>query len=98
MKIYFVYILTNKNHTVLYTGMTDNLLRRGWQHKSQLFSSFTRRYNITKLVYFETFKSHSAAIKKEKQIKAGSRKKKLELINKTNPEWKDLYNLEIIYK
>ncbi|MGE5847424.1 MAG: GIY-YIG nuclease family protein [Ignavibacteria bacterium] len=98
MKNYFTYILTNKNNTVLYTGMTNNLFRRGWEHKSQLYPSFTQRYNVNKLVYYEAFDNPIDAIKREKQIKAGSRKKKLELINNFNPEWKDLYNFELIYK
>ncbi len=98
MKNYFVYILTNKNHTVLYTGTTNNLLRRGWEHKSQIIGGFTKKYNVTKLVFYEAFENPSDAIKREKQIKAGSRKKKIELINKFNPDWKELYNLEQIYK
>lgn len=97
MKTYFVYILTNKNNTVLYTGVTNNLLRRCWEHKSQLHPGFTKRYNVTKLVYYETFNNPSEAIKREKQIKAGSRKKKIELINGLNPEWRDLYNIEQLY-
>jgi putative endonuclease len=79
-------------------GMTNSLLRRGWEHKSELYSGFTKKYNVTKLVYYEMFNNPSDAIKREKQIKTGSRKKKIELINKFNPEWKDLYNLEQIYK
>ena len=98
MKNYYVYILTNKNHTVLYTGMTNSLLRRGWQHKAQIVSSFTKKYNVTKLVYYETFDNPREAIKREKQIKAGSRKKKIELINKFNPDWKDLYNFDQVYQ
>jgi putative endonuclease len=94
MKSYFTYILTNKTNNALYTGVTNNLMRRIWEHKSQLIAGFTKKYNITKLVYFETFDNPSDAIKREKQIKAGSRKKKLELINNFNPLWKDLYTLE----
>lgn len=92
MNNYFVYILTNKNNTVLYTGVTNNLHRRIWQHKSKLLKGFTKRYNVTKLVYFEMFADPESAISREKQLKAGSRKKKLELINSFNKEWKDLYN------
>jgi putative endonuclease len=92
LKNYFVYILTNKNNTVLYTGVTNNLYRRIWQHKSKLLKGFTKRYNVTKLVYFEMFADPESAISREKQLKAGSRKKKLELINSFNKEWKDLYN------
>ncbi|OGU74522.1 MAG: excinuclease ABC subunit C [Ignavibacteria bacterium RBG_16_34_14] len=98
MKNYFVYILTNKNHNVLYTGMTNNIFRRGWEHKSQLIGGFTKRYNVTKLVYYESFDNLEEAIKREKQLKAGSRKKKIELINKFNHDWKELYNIKQVYK
>ncbi|MBK6912370.1 MAG: GIY-YIG nuclease family protein [Ignavibacteriales bacterium] len=97
MKNYCIYILTNKNNTVLYVGVTNNLTRRIWEHKSKLIEGFTKKYNIDKLVYFESFDNPRDAIKREKQLKAGSRKKKIDLINKINPEWKDLYNFEIIY-
>lgn len=92
MNNYFVYILTNKNNTVLYTGVTNNLHRRIWQHKSKLLKGFTKRYNVTKLVYFEMYDDPESAISREKQLKAGSRKKKLELIYSFNKGWKDLYN------
>jgi len=97
MKNYCIYILTNKNNSVLYVGVTNNLTRRIWEHKSKLIEGFTKKYNIDKLVYFESFDNPRDAIKREKQLKAGSRKKKIDLINKINPEWKDLYNFEIIY-
>ncbi len=97
MKNYCVYILTNKNNTVLYVGVTNNLMRRIWEHKSKLIEGFTKKYNVDKLIYFESFDSPEEAIKREKQLKAGSRKKKIDLINNKNPEWKDLYNFEIIY-
>jgi putative endonuclease len=90
MKNYFIYILTNNNNKVLYTGMTNSLMRRVWEHKAKLISGFSRKYNIDKLVYFESFDNPSDAIKREKQIKAGPRKKKLELINNFNPRWEDL--------
>ena len=90
--------MTDKNNTVLYTGVTNNLLRRCLEHKSKLYVSFTARYNITKLVYYEAFNNPKDAIKREKQIKAGSRKKKIELINKLNPGWEDLFNFEQLYK
>lgn len=93
-----MYILTNKNNTVLYVGMTNNLNRRVWEHKSKLIDGFTKRYNVDKLVYYEIFDNPSDAIKREKQLKAGSRKKKIELINNFNPEWKELYSLDLIYK
>lgn len=78
--------------------MTNSLMRRVWEHKSRLIGGFTQKYNVDKLVYFESFSNPSEAIKREKQLKAGSRKKKIELIDKFNPEWKDLYNIEQIYK
>ena len=78
--------------------MTNSLMRRVWEHKAKLIGGFTKKYNIDKLVYFESFDNPTDAIKREKQIKAGSRKKKLELINNFNPAWKDLYNLDKIYK
>jgi putative endonuclease len=98
MKTYFIYILTNKTNNVLYTGMTNSLMRRTWEHKAGLIGGFTKKYNIDKLVYFESFNNPLEAIKREKQIKAGSRKKKIDLINKLNPDWKELYNLDQIYK
>jgi putative endonuclease len=91
-------MLTNKNNSVLYTGFTNSLMRRIWKHKSELISGFTKKYNVTKLVYYESFDLPTDAIKREKQIKAGPRKKKIELINKFNPEWKELYNLDYVYK
>ena len=89
-KIYCVYIMTNKNNTTLYTGVTNNLLRRVCEHRRGEGGSFTRRYNITKLVYFETTPDIEAAILREKQIKAGSRQKKIDLVNSINREWRDL--------
>lgn len=87
----YVYILTNKNNSVLYTGVTSNLVKRIWQHKNKVIKGFTYKYNINKLVFYEVYESISEAISREKQIKAGSRKKKLTLIVKVNPEFKDLY-------
>jgi putative endonuclease len=98
MKNYFIYILTNSNNKVLYTGMTNSLMRRVWEHKAKMIGGFTKKYNVDKLVYFESFDNPTDAIKREKQIKAGSRQKNLELINDLNPDWKDLYNLDQIYK
>jgi len=89
--IYYVYIMTNKNNTTLYAGVTSNLVKRVWQHKNKITKGFTSKYNLTKLVYYETGYSIDNAIAREKQIKAGSRKKKIDLINKMNPRWKDLY-------
>ncbi len=88
-----IYIMTNEHHTVLYTGVTSDLLSRISEHKSKKYSSsFTIQYNISKLVYYETFHDIEEAIAREKQIKAGSRKKKIILIESINPEWRDLYN------
>ena len=98
MKNYFIYILTNKNNTVLYTVFTNNLQRRIWEHKSRLLEGFTKQYNVNKLVYYEIFDNPDSAIKREKQIKAGSRKSKLDLINSFNKEWKDLHNFSEVLK
>ena len=86
-----VYLLTNRPHGTLYTGVTSDLAGRIWQHKNKLTRGFTAKYNLTKLVYFELFDEMYDAISREKQIKAGSRKAKLKLIRRTNPEWRDLY-------
>jgi putative endonuclease len=89
-KVFCVYIMTNKNNTVLYTGVTSNLLKRVREHKEGLLPGFTKRYNVTKLVYYETCDGAHTAIRREKQIKAGPRKKKEDLINSINPDWRDL--------
>jgi len=94
-KQYCIYIMTNSHHTVLYTGVTNNLARRVYEHKNGLGGIFSRKYNIRKLVYYEVGENVNAVIAREKQIKGGSRKKKIELIESLNPEWKDLYE-EII--
>ncbi len=91
-KQYCVYILTNQRHTVLYTGVTGDLKRRVYQHREKLLPGFTNRYNVSQLVYYECTEDVSSAIAWEKQIKAGSRQKKIELVNRFNPEWRDLYN------
>jgi len=91
-KQYCVYILTNAHHTVLYTGVTNNLIRRVLEHKNKERSAFTKKYNVDKLVYFECGPDIDQAILKEKQIKAGSRQKKVDLITAFNPEWKDLFD------
>ena len=85
-KLYYVYILTNKNNTVLYTGVTNDLRVRVYQHKNKMNKGFTARYNIYKLVYFETFEGIDNAIHREKVIKGGSRKKKIDLIISMNPD------------
>lgn len=87
---YYVYIMTNKRNTVLYTGVTNNLFERVFQHKNKLVEGFTKKYNINKLVYYEEFDNAYDAISREKQIKGGSRKKKIDLIESMNKEWKDL--------
>ena len=91
MKNYYVYILTNETRTVLYTGITNNLPRRVYEHKSKSGGKFTSKYKVNRLVYYEVAESALAAIEREKQIKAGKRKRKLGLIHQLNPEWKDLY-------
>ena len=88
---YFVYIMTNKWNTVLYTGVTNNLIRRVYEHKGKMIGGFTRRYNVTKLVYYEAFEDIENAILREKQIKDVSRHKKIELINSMNNKWRELY-------
>jgi putative endonuclease len=89
---YYVYIMTNKHNTVLYTGVTNDLARRAHEHRSGRVGGFTSRYNVHKLVYYEVTDSAEAAIAREKQIKAGSRRKKVELVEGMNPEWLDLYD------
>jgi putative endonuclease len=89
-RLYCVYIMTNRYHTVLYTGVTGDLAKRVYQHKEKLVNGFTQQYNVTQLVYYEVFQDPTQAILREKQIKAGSRQKKIDLINKLNPEWRDL--------
>ncbi len=89
---YFVYIMTNRTRTVLYTGVTNDLKRRVWQHKQKLHEGFTSRYQATTLVYYELFDDVNSAIAREKQIKGGSRQKKLDLVNGMNAEWRDLSN------
>ena len=87
----YVYMLTNASGSVIYTGVTNNLVRRIHEHKSGFAKGFTFRYNVDKLVYFEIFEDIIEAIKREKQIKGGPRNKKLCLINAMNPEFVDLY-------
>ena len=89
-KHYYIYIMTNKNNTVLYTGVTSNLKVRVHQHHHKLIKGFTKRYNVNKLVYAEVYEDVWDALTREKQIKAGSRQKKLDLINSNNPECNDL--------
>jgi putative endonuclease len=91
-KQYFVYVMTNNTNTVLYTGITSNLKKRVYEHRNKLADGFTKRYNVSKLLYYEVFDSPVDAITREKQIKAGSRRKKIDLIEQNNAEWNDLYD------
>ncbi len=91
-KQYFVYILTNKYNSILYVGVTNNLLKRVYEHKNKLVEGFTNKYNINKLVYYEILEDPYNAITREKQLKSLTREKKINLINSINNEWKDLYD------
>jgi putative endonuclease len=91
-KHYYVYILTNYMNSVLYTGVTNDLKRRVWEHREKIAEGFTKRYHVYKLVYYESTENVESAIMREKQIKAGSRKKKMELIDSMNPKWQNLYD------
>jgi putative endonuclease len=91
-KQYYIYILTNDYNTVLYTGVTNDLKRRVFEHKEKLIEGFTVKYNVNKLVYYEVADCIESAILREKQLKAGSRLKKLRLISSTNMSWNDLYD------
>jgi len=84
--------MCNANNSVLYTGVTNNLQRRAYEHREKQVKGFTERYNIVKLVYYEVFADPENAINREKQIKGGSRKKKIKLIDEFNKEWVDLYD------
>jgi len=88
---FYVYIMTNEHNSVLYTGITSDLKKRAYEHKEKLAGGFTKKYNIVKLVYYEVFMDPENAIQREKQIKGGSRSKKIALINGANKEWRDLY-------
>ena len=89
----FTYIVTNKNNTVLYVGVTSALRARIWEHKTKFYpKSFSSRYNCEKIVWYEDFDTINEAIEREKQLKAGSRKKKVDLVDSLNPEWKDLWD------
>lgn len=88
----YVYLMTNKHNTVLYTGVTGNLKKRVYEHKNDVLGGFTSKYLVHKLVYYETFDDIENAILREKKLKAGSRKKKLKLILNINPDFKDLSN------
>jgi putative endonuclease len=89
---YYVYILTTQNNTVLYTGVTNDLVRRVYEHKNNMVEGFTKRYFIHKLVYYEVADDVMSAIEREKQIKGLGRQKKQDLVNALNPDWHDLYD------
>lgn len=91
-KQYYTYIMSNKGNTVLYTGVTNDLKRRVYEHRKKLVDGFAKRYNIFKLVYYEVSQDIESAILREKQIKGGSRQKKVELISSMNKKWRDLYS------
>ena len=88
---YYVYIITNKRNSVLYTGVTNDLKKRVYEHKTKLIDGFTKKYNVSKLVYYKMFSDIYNAIIREKQIKGGSRKRKIDLIDSVNSNWRDLY-------
>ena len=89
--MYYIYMLTNKYNNVLYTGVTNNLVKRVYQHRNKLVDGFTKTYNVDKLVYYETSEEILVAIEREKQIKGYKRQKKIDLINNFNANWDDLY-------
>jgi len=89
-KFFFVYFMVNWNNKVMYIGMTNNLERRVYEHKNKLVDGFTKKYNVTKLVYYETYEDPAMAIAREKQLKKWRRSKKNALVNLVNPEWRDL--------
>jgi len=89
---YYIYMLTNKYRNVLYIGVTNDLIRRVYEHKNKLTRGFTQRYNVDCLVYYEVYDDIAAAIEREKQIKGWTREKKNKLVNTFNLQWADLYN------
>lgn len=90
-KLYYVYILASHKNGTLYTGFASNLIQRTFTHKNDIVKGFTQKYQVHRLVYYEVFEDRDEALKREKQLKKWHRKWKLELIEKTNPDWKDLY-------
>ncbi|MDP3771018.1 MAG: GIY-YIG nuclease family protein [bacterium] len=86
-----MYIMASNSHAVLYTGITSDLPKRAYEHREKVVPGFTSRYNVCKLVYYEVYEDPEHAIAREKQIKAGSRKRKIDLIKKMNPAWGDLF-------
>lgn len=91
-KNFFVYILASKNNGTLYIGVTSNLVQRIWQHKQGVLDSFTKRYAVYNLVYFEQHLNAESAIRREKRLKEWQRQWKIDLIEKDNPDWRDLYS------
>lgn len=91
MKTYYVYMMASKRNGTLYTGVTSNLVKRVYQHRNNAIEGFAKRYGVRMLVWYDTSEEVTSAIEKEKQIKAGNRKKKLQLIETVNPDWRDLY-------
>ena len=89
--MYYIYILSNKSNKVLYVGVTNNLVRRIYEHKSKLVEGFTKKYNVNKLVYYEVIDDVVVAIQREKEIKGWTRNRKINLINEKNKLWEDLY-------
>ncbi|MDD5289086.1 MAG: GIY-YIG nuclease family protein [Dehalococcoidales bacterium] len=89
---YYIYILASKPYGTLYIGVTNDLVRRVWEHKNDFVEGFTKRYGVHSLVYFEQCENIESAITREKQMKKWMRRWKLDLIEKMNPSWKDLYN------
>ena len=87
----YVYLMTNSTNTVIYAGVTSDLVKRVYQHREKLIEGFTKKYNVTKVVYYEVFDDIESAIQREKQIKGGSRGKKMALITASNPDFNDLY-------
>ena len=92
MKTYYVYILASKRNGTLYIGITNDLIRRIYEHKNNLIGGFTKKYNVHMLVHYEETNCIESALQREKHLKRWNRKWKLELIEKENPEWEDLYN------
>ena len=88
----YVYIVTNHKHGTLYIGVTNNLVRRTYEHRNKLIEGFTKQHNLTKLVYYEIWQGELEAIEREKKLKKAYRKYKISLIEKQNPDWNDLYD------
>ncbi|MBR3677256.1 MAG: GIY-YIG nuclease family protein [Alphaproteobacteria bacterium] len=92
MKTMYVYIMANENNTTLYVGVTNNLIRRVWEHKNDIIEGFSSKYKVHKLVYFEIYEDEISAISREKQLKLFRKIKKIDLICRFNPNWNDLYD------